>query len=170
MGELSHQFGIDWRLLIAQAVNFGALFFILYRFAYRPILAMLRERTKRIKEGIRMRDEAELKLQAAEREREAMLKKTDQESTQLIAAAEHAAKSREGTILAEAEKKRLEIIQEGKKRVEEEKRMSEELFSREAEEFIKTAVAKLVAKMPSAIDKRLAREALAEAKRTHSQP
>ena len=38
MSELLSKLGIDWRLLIAQLINFLILLFVLRRFAYKPIL------------------------------------------------------------------------------------------------------------------------------------
>ena len=48
MSELFSKLGIDWKLLIAQIINFLVLLFVLYKFAYRPILSMLEKRTKKI--------------------------------------------------------------------------------------------------------------------------
>lgn len=168
MGELVRQFGIDWRLLLAQAINFGALFFILYRFAYRPVLGMLRERRKKIEEGITMREESERRLEAAQREREALLKKTEQESIAVIAKAEVQGKNRGEEIVQDARTKQQEIINEGKRRAEEEKRTLRELFSREAEELVKAAVAKIVERTPGAIDANLLKQAIAEAERAQT--
>ncbi|MDO8462794.1 MAG: F0F1 ATP synthase subunit B [bacterium] len=52
MGELLTNLGIDWRLLIAQIVNFLVLFFLLRKFLYRPVLAMLEKRRATIAEGV----------------------------------------------------------------------------------------------------------------------
>ncbi len=165
MSELIHQFGIDWRLLLAQAINFGALFFILYRFAYHPVLGVLRERRKKIEEGIAMREESERHLDQAKREREAMLKKTNQESVEVIVKAEAQGKVRSEEIVQEARTKQEEIIKDGKQRAEEEKRLMRELFSREAEGLVKSAVAKIAETSPTSIDGNLVKRALAEANR-----
>lgn len=165
MSELIHQFGIDWKLLLAQAINFGALFFILYRFAYHPVLAVLRERRKKIEEGIAMREESERRLDAAKREREVMLKKTNQESVEVIAKAEVQGKVRGDEIIQGAKTKQEEIIQEGRKRADEEQRLMRELFSKEAEELVRNAVAKIAEKSPSSFDASLIQHALTEAKR-----
>ena len=168
MGQLIQQFGIDWRLLAAQAVNFGALFFILYRFAYRPILAMLDQRRAGISEGVRIREEAERKLRAAGEEREAMLKATEKESVALIAKAEEAGKARGAQMLGEAEKRKEDMMAEAKRRAEQEKRLLEEQFSREAEEMVRMAVARMAAKNPAAIDANLVKLAMAEIRTSKS--
>ena len=45
--------GIDWKLLIAQAVNFGILFLVLRRFAYKPMLDFLENRSAQIDKGLK---------------------------------------------------------------------------------------------------------------------
>ena len=60
--------GINLALLIAQIVNFLVLLAILYFFAYKPILKMLDERARKIKESV---DEVQkVKEQAAQAEGE----------------------------------------------------------------------------------------------------
>mgnify|MGYP001588456271 CR=1 FL=1 len=50
--ELISKLGIDWKLLVAQIVNFFILLFVLYKFAYKPVLEMLEKRSKTIEKGI----------------------------------------------------------------------------------------------------------------------
>ena len=52
MGQLFSSFGVDWKLLIAQAVNFAILFYLLKRFAYAPVLAMLKRREDIVRKGM----------------------------------------------------------------------------------------------------------------------
>ena len=44
--------GIQWKILLAQTVSFSLVFFVLWRFAYRPIFAMLEARRQKIPEGM----------------------------------------------------------------------------------------------------------------------
>ena len=44
--------GIDWRMLLAQFINFGLLFGLLYLVAYKPIMRILDERSRKIKESM----------------------------------------------------------------------------------------------------------------------
>ena len=162
MSELIHQFGIDWRLLVAQAVNFSILFFVLYRFAYRPILKILSERKEKIKEGLAMREEAERKLGEASSDRESILKKAENEALSVVAKAEVVSRDRGEKIVAEASGKGEEIIREGKRRAEEERKILHEEFSKDASELLRLAVAKVVESSPEAVDETLVNKALAE--------
>ncbi|HEY4414343.1 MAG TPA: F0F1 ATP synthase subunit B, partial [Verrucomicrobiae bacterium] len=44
--------GIHWVKLIAQTINFSIVLFVLSKFAFRPIFAMLEQRRVKIAEGI----------------------------------------------------------------------------------------------------------------------
>ena len=83
--EILNQIGIDGKLLLAQAVNFLILLFLLHRFAYKPMLAFLEKRSDRIEKGLRDAEEAEKRLvQAAENE-EKVLAKAREEAKKIIA-------------------------------------------------------------------------------------
>lgn len=52
MDDALKSFGIEWKLLLWQAVNFGILFCLLWRFFYKPARKILREREKKIAESM----------------------------------------------------------------------------------------------------------------------
>src|SRR5207249_9355847 len=49
--ETADTFGWNWKLFLSQVVSFCIVAFLLRRFAYRPILAVLEERRRKIEEG-----------------------------------------------------------------------------------------------------------------------
>ena len=48
MDQLLHAFGIDVKLLLAQAVNFGVLLVVLWLVLYKPVMKTLDERKAKI--------------------------------------------------------------------------------------------------------------------------
>ena len=52
MDQTLHSLGIYWPKLLAQTINFGIVLFVLWRFAYRPVLTMLEQRRQKIAESI----------------------------------------------------------------------------------------------------------------------
>jgi len=83
--------GINGANLLAQIINFGVLFVLLYLLAYKPILKMLDQRSKKIKDSI---EQTELiKDQAARAEEEARRRVEDgiKEGQELINKATRAA-------------------------------------------------------------------------------
>ncbi|MFH0829091.1 MAG: F0F1 ATP synthase subunit B [Candidatus Kerfeldbacteria bacterium] len=73
MNELFSKLGIDWKLLIAQVINFAILFWVLKRFAYKPILSMLERRRATVEKSLVDAKKIEERLGALEQERETVL-------------------------------------------------------------------------------------------------
>ena len=48
LGKVAEQFGVYWPNLIAQVVLFAIVYWVLKRFAFKPVIAMLEERRRRI--------------------------------------------------------------------------------------------------------------------------
>jgi hypothetical protein len=43
--------GIQWKILVSQTISFSIVFFVLWRFAYKPIFQMLQARREKIAEA-----------------------------------------------------------------------------------------------------------------------
>ncbi len=69
MSELFSKLGVDWKLLIAQVVNFFILFWVLRRFAYKPILKTLERRRETVEKGMKDAKSVEERLASLEKER-----------------------------------------------------------------------------------------------------
>ncbi len=80
MGEL----GINLPSLLAQLVNFGILLGILYLVAYKPIMKMLDERARRIKESMEQTEVIKDKAEKAEEEIAEQLKEAGRQSQAVI--------------------------------------------------------------------------------------
>lgn len=169
MGELFVQFGVDWHLLLAQAVNFGVLLFLLARFVYRPILAMLAKRRQDIEKGIRFTKEAQESRDradaiAAERMREARAS-----ALTIVTSAEETARIRKEEIAQEAIKKSEAIVADARRLIVQEKAKMMESAYGEAENIIERGIAQVLGKMhPAERDRALIREALTELKALQS--
>ena len=120
--------GIDLKLLIAQIVNFGILFFLLSKFAYKPIVAMIEERQKKVEQGLKdaeaaakSRGEAELDAEkvreqaykdaneilknakdAANLEAAEIVKKSSEQADRIMKTAKEEAASSKSKVLTEA--------------------------------------------------------------------
>ena len=91
MGETLQQLGIQWPKLIAQVVNFTIVLFILWKFAYRPVLAMLEQRRQKVADSIANADKIKAELAATEASRRAILDKANADSNKFIEEARVAA-------------------------------------------------------------------------------
>ena len=165
MQELVRQFGLDWKLLLAQVVNFLILLYLLRRFAYGPIMAMLALRRRNIEEGIKASEAAKVELANAEKTRSEILLKAEQESLGVVSAAEGVAKVQAEHIMNSANQKSEQIIAAGHNKIEEDRRKLEEEINLHAVDLIKKGLAATIAHMnPSERDDVLIKDALAALK------
>lgn len=113
--------GIDWKLLVAQAVNFLVLWFVLRRFAYRPMLEFLEKRTKRIERGIRDAEHAKKQLEEAAAKEQQMMADAREEANSIIARAEIAAEKHREAMMAEMVEHADMILREAKEHATQER-------------------------------------------------
>lgn len=106
--------GIDYRLLIAQIINFGILLFLLTRFAYRPIMGALDARKERIAKSLADASKAEERSKSLAAEHEQMLQKTGAEVNQMLAEARERAEAIRQQIVSQASGEAEEIIAKAK--------------------------------------------------------
>src|SRR5690348_1278902 len=86
-GDIARTFGVDWPHLLAQTVSFCIVCFLLYRFAYRPVLTMLEQRREKIAEGLACAEKSKVQLEEAQQQREEILRQAHVEGEKHIAEA-----------------------------------------------------------------------------------
>jgi len=115
MNQLLTTFGIDWKLLLAQMVNFAILLYVLKRFAYTPLLKMLQDRQNIVRKGLEDAQNAEKNLNAATADAQvihedahkkalALLEETNAQGKLLISQAKEQGIAEKDHILKTAEK------------------------------------------------------------------
>lgn len=92
--EILSKLGIDWRLLIAQIVNFVILLAVLYKFVYKPLLALLEKREKMIAKSVEDARAIEERVRDTEKGTQEILTNARKEATQILEAAEQTAEDR----------------------------------------------------------------------------
>ena len=114
--------GINITWLLAQIVNFGLLLFILWRFAYQPVLKMLNDRKQKIQESLEYAER--VKREAADQQKEFDRKLEEarrQAQTAAAAAAQVGEKERE-VIVAQAREEARKLIEQAKGQIEYERK------------------------------------------------
>ena len=84
-------FGVDWPHLLAQIVSFCIVCFILYRFAYRPVLTMLEVRRQQIALGVANEERIKAELARTEAQRQEVMAQANAQATKFIEEARAAA-------------------------------------------------------------------------------
>jgi F-type H+-transporting ATPase subunit b len=89
--QIAATFGVDWSHLLAQAASFCIVCFVLYRFAYRPILTMLETRRQQIAQGLANAEQIKAELARTESQRQEVMAQANAEATRFIEEARAAA-------------------------------------------------------------------------------
>ena len=103
MEQVLHVFGIDWKLLLINAVNFGLLLAALTYFFYKPMMHLLNERRQKIAEGVESARKAKEELAQFEASRGAMLAKAGKEADTLVSQARAVGADKQREIVTSAE-------------------------------------------------------------------
>jgi len=89
--QIARTFGVDWPHLIAQMISFGIVCFLLYRFAYGPVLRMLADRRQLIAESLANAGKVKAELARTETQRKEVMAQANAQATQFIEEARAAA-------------------------------------------------------------------------------
>lgn len=146
MDQIITVFGINWKLLIIQAVNFGLLLTILYRYLYKPVLAMVDTRRGKIENAVRDAEKSEVELGKAEVERERILREATQKGDVIIDIAKKHAESEEHTIIKDAHRKAVHLLNEAERRAGREREEMIEMAEREVARIAILATEKVLRK------------------------
>lgn len=119
MQQLISAFGIDWHLLIAQAVNFGIVLVALWYFLYKPVIEVLEKRKAAIARGVADAERAAQMLAGADQEVAQRVKAAGDEAERIVAAARLAAHDEKEHLVAEAEARATAITTDAEMRSKE---------------------------------------------------
>ena len=85
--------GINWKLFLAQLVNFGIVIFILWKWVMKPVVGALEARRARIEASVQKAEEIEQRMKQFEAEREQELREARREAEGVLQKALAAADS-----------------------------------------------------------------------------
>lgn len=144
MEELIKTFQIDIKLIVAQLVNFAIVLFVLYKFAYGPILKMMTERTEKIEKGIKDAENAGAKLKEIEEKEKAVLTEARKQAQEIIASAEVVANKSKEEIVVAAKEQSEKILKDAEKKIEAEKTQMMQEVKGQIAELVVAATGKLI--------------------------
>lgn len=122
MSELIAIFGIDWKLIVAQTINFLIVLGALTFFLYKPVMKMLTDREQKIAQGIKDAEAAEKARRKIEEEKGAIITSAHRESDEIVTRAQEEAKRERADIVAGAQQRAEDIVLSATKEGEELKR------------------------------------------------
>ena len=155
------QLGVDWGKLIVQAINFLILLWLLQRFAFKPLMRIMDERSSRIRNDL---DDARRLREEAERDREtyrSQLGRARDEARAILEEANNvAARIREQSLL-DAEGQNTQLLQRAREEIGREKQAAINELRREVADLAIMAASQVVRRnLDGADQRRLVEEAL----------
>jgi F-type H+-transporting ATPase subunit b len=90
--QVTETFGINVPAILAQILSFCVVAWVLWRFAFKPVLATINERQRTIQSGLDYAEEMKTKLAATQQETAALIKGAQTEATKIIEEARKTAK------------------------------------------------------------------------------
>ena len=163
--ELIFQLGINWKLFLSQAVNFFILLLVLTFFVYKPLIKVIKERNKKIKEGLDKAEEADVRLKEVDEIGKGKIKEAEQKGIEIIKATETKAKILDKEISDKAEKKQKEMNELLKQSFLKQQEEAKSKVLAEAGELVKKALIKTVELSPKDVDDALIKKAVKELER-----
>ena len=158
-------FGVNWVALLFQVVNFLLLLYLLNRFLFKRVFALLDERGQKISKGLEDAEAAARDRELARAEREAAVSEARKEANEMIATANKIAEDTRNEILADAKAEAEKVTARAREEIVAEKDKAMAEIRGQVAELALAAAGKLVRKeMDGPTQRRLVEEFLADVK------
>lgn len=155
-------FGINAKLFIAQLVNFTIVLLVMWRWVYRPLVAMMEKRTKEISEGLARGQEAERVLAEAAMERERILREANAKTREIIDAARAESEVLRAKKMALAKTEIEKLVDEAKARIHLERTNAFDALKQDVASLVTLAMQKIVGNFDEKKQRSLIAEAIKE--------
>lgn len=167
IAQTAHQivetFGLDWSKFIAQVLIFVAVYFILNKKAFGPILAMLEQRKQRIADGEAKLEKIATDLAAAEKNAQDIRNKADADAARMVKEADDSAKALKESKAQEAIHEANQIMAKAREAAALEKEQLRSQLKSEFGRLISDATARVTGKVLTSDDQaRISQESAAQ--------
>lgn len=157
---LLEQLGINWKLFLSQAVNFGILLLVLTFFVYKPVIKIIKERSAKIKEGLEKAEEADVRLKEVDIIGKERIRQAEAESMVIVKNTEKKAKILEQELQRKNEEKQVQAQKEADLQLEKQLEENKKVVLAEAVELVKKTLIKTVELKPEQVDDALIKKAV----------
>lgn len=157
--------GLDWKLFLAQLINFTIVVGALWHWVYRPLLAAMDKRAKEIAKGLKDANEAKKRLQESDIEKERIIREARNDGQKLIEEAQTRAESLRQEKLDQTKQEIEKIVAETKERITVERDSAFNALQNDIASLIAQATEKVALHFDPKQQRQLIDEALAELKK-----
>lgn len=106
--------GIDWKLLLAQLVNFGVVLFVMWKWVYTPLLKAIDARTAKIDKGLKDAESASAAKSGAEKASSDAIVAARREAQRILEETQRMAEAERAQLKARTQEEMKAIVQQGK--------------------------------------------------------
>lgn len=145
MDSFIETFHIDWKIIIAQAINFVVVLFILNFLLIKPLRKTMKEREEKITGGLNDADKNAKLLEKTKKEYDSIILNAKSEANTIFQEGKREAMTKKTEMLENAQKEVELMIQNGKKTLESEKIKMVEEAKQEIVSLVVSATEKLLA-------------------------
>jgi F-type H+-transporting ATPase subunit b len=158
-GGLPAPFRLNPGLIIWTWIVFGALYFLLKKYAWPPIVRLTEEREKRIAHQLAEAERLRAESQAAVAEQQRLLQAAKDDAQKLLQEAKVLAQKEREHVLQRAQQEQQQVLERAKREIESERERAVDALRREAVELSLAAAARLIRqRMDAESDRRLVEE------------
>lgn len=133
MKEVLYNIGFDWQVALANLVNFLIIFWVLKKWVFGPVGALMDKRQETIEQGVSQAHDAKEQLANAQQASEDLVKQSKQDANQIIAEAQEKADAVVAGASEKADAKAQGIIDDAHVKIDQDrKNMEKDLFAKTA--------------------------------------
>jgi F-type H+-transporting ATPase subunit b len=125
-------------------ITFGVLLFLLYKFAWKPILSIIDKREKTIQDSLDNAEKAHTEAQSLLEKHEQMIKDAEEEAQKLIKENREAAEKSRQEIIQQARASAETMVQKAKDEIEKEKETALHTLRAEVADLAISATKKII--------------------------
>lgn len=156
MDSLISTFHIDLNLFIAQIVNFGIVFSILYFLIFKPLVSGMTDRSAKIEKSLKEADEIEKKLASTARESDEIIAAARKQAGAIVEEANLRGEERKNELVAKAKEEIAKVINQEKDKIARDKEETVKAIKQEIAGLVILTTEKVLAeKMDQPADKKL---------------
>ena len=106
--------GVNWKLFVAQLLNFGVVLFVMWKWVYTPLLKIIDSRTAKIDKGLKDAEAAAAAKSGAEKASEEAILAARKEAQRLLEEGQKAAEVQRSELKAKTQAELALLVQQGK--------------------------------------------------------
>ena len=153
--DILNLFGVDWKLMLAQLINFAIVVVILWWFALKPLTQTMKSRSDEIKKGLDDAQETGKRLEKVEADVKDRLNEAKAEAGKILEAAKKQAEEAKHANVAKTKEEVEILIKKAKEQIASEKDSMVSEVKKEVSEMVVTALDKILSQSVSKeIDKK----------------